>query len=1460
MKRGTTCRLGVAAATLIVTALCGSASALAAGESHPKLGSFGSFSNPNGIAVDESAGVVYVADIETATVYKFDATGAPVNFSALASNALTGSATPATSFSFPNVYGTPAAIAVDNACVQHSPVLSGAACSEYDASAGDLYVMDAGHGVIDKFDSDGKYLSQITGFASTPASAHELLGLGIDANGIVHVDLSTGESDHFAIDEFDDSAKNNLIAEQVDKDAGIGNGGVPSGLQAHGSATGPTGDDYQIYDGCACMVKFGQQLSPLGRIDTTKAGDVAAAVDPLTGHVYLDDQALIAEWDTGAMNRDSVEVPPAEPEAAGTLVSRFGAPYLMASSGQGGIAVNGATGEIYVSNPFEKDVLVFGSDAPVVALGAPSGVTQTVAVVHGMVDPRGGVPVTGCRFEYGVTDEFGRVTERAGTYAHEASCEPATIGAGNGPVAVEAKLEGLRAGELYRYRLIAESANGSTQSGGLVATLGEGFGIKSFEQSFLNENGEPDVQAGSHPAMLVNNFMLDTHFERIESNADSPYIRQPNGVLKDVIVDFPPGVVGDPNAIPKRCTLQELTAEKGLNQAVKCPAESIVGELSLSWSKNQPFITGYSDSLFDMVPPRGVALQLGTNFVVPLLFINNGVRAGGDYPIQATVVDAPPPAPTISSRLTVKGVFGEGATRKAFLTLPTGCHGPLRSVMSADSWQEPGNFKRREYVSSNAAGTPVSMTGCSKLLFPPEISVAPDSTDASTSSGLTVHVKVPQTAAFNPDGLAESALRDTTVTLPEGMAINPAGGDGLQACTSDPSALPKGNEEEEVLEERTLGTPGDQIGFKGFEELNKAEPGVPWAAFTSEKPNPLQPGVNFCPDGAKIATVKIKTPLLEHELEGAVYLAAQNDNPFGSLVAMYMVAEDPFSGSLIKLAGEVKLTSTGQIVTTFKNTPDLPFEDLEIHFFGGERAPLTTPSRCGTYTTKAVFTPWDGNGPVTSTSSFTIDHGPSGSPCPGAKLPFGPTFTGGSTNIQAGAFTPLTGTFSREDGEQQMARLRFTLPPGLSGVLTGVKLCDEADANAGTCGPESLVGETTVAAGVGSDPVTVRGGRVYLTGPYHGAPFGLSVVNPVKSGPFDLEHDTSNPSQDPGCDCVVVRARIEIDPLTSALTITSNSEAEGYAIPHLIDGVPVEIKKVNFVTTRTGFQFNPTNCEKMAIAGVAESSEGESRHVEVPFQATNCARLAFKPSFEVSTSGKTSRADGASLHVKLSYPKAPWGTQANIRSVKVSLPRQLPSRLETLKKACLETTFDADPAACPAASRVGSAKAVTPILPVPLAGPAYFVSHGGAKFPELVIVLEGYGVTIYLHGETFIKNGITSSTFRTVPDQPVSTFELSLPEGPYSALAAPGGVCKITTVLVKRKVNVKSKNGKTRTVIRKVKKAVAAGLVIPTAFTAQNGAVIRENTPIEATGCQRHATKHRHDEHRSKKRKKRKTK
>jgi hypothetical protein len=1404
----------------------GGSPALAAGEAHPLVGEFGSFSNPNGIAIDESSGDVYVADIGTDTVYKFDASGSPVNFTAGAgsgSNALAGvpaqSGQPAESFSFPNVYGTPAAIAVDNSK------------SSSDPSAGDLYVMDAGHGAIDKFSPGGEYISQITGFPPATGSAEgELLGLGIDGSGTVHVELSTPlVFFHMLVDEFDDAAMNHRVARQEWHEGRAEGVGIPNESQAHGFAVSATGDNYPIYEpSCSCTVKFGQKLSPLGGVDSGEAGDVAAAVDPATGHLYADDQSSVAEWDTGAMNRNDVQ----QAKGAGTLVASFGSLQLSSFAGEGGIAVDGASGAIYVSNPANGKVYVFGSDAPAVTVSEPTNVSREAASLSGTVDPRGAA-IGECKFEYGLTDEIGN-----GPYNHSVPCEqsPAEIGAGSGPATVSAQLEGLKPGEFYHFRLVVSNANGAGQASGLLPTQGVGFGIKSFDVDFLNEDGTPDTQAGSHPYQFVDAFELNSHFKRMESNADSPYIRLADGVLRDVTVDLPPGFVGDPNAPSKKCSGQELSLfYSSLGET--CPPESSVGTLGLHWSQGQTRSPGFINPIFAMKPVHGVALQFGVSFLLPLLYINNGVRAGGDYPVQATVTQAPTQAPVFRSNLVISGVLSpcvrvqpgrgkydnnfcsevaseeagavyerESNGSKAFLTMPTGCHGPLRSTMAADSWAEPGQWVQATSVTHNSAGTPVSLTGCSKLKFPPVIEVKPDVPDASTSTGLTVGVRIPQTAALNPNGFAESSLRDTTVTLPEGVAINPAGGGGLEACSEG------------------------LAGFTGFNEFNSEyEPGVKTATFTPTLPGSvgateagetesLQPGVNFCPNGSKIGTVKINTPLLPNPLEGAVYLAAQNANPFGSLVAMYLVAEDPVSGTLVKLTGEVSLSPTGQIVTTFKNTPDLPFEELELHFFGGERAPLTTPSRCGTYTTTASFVPWDGNGPVNTSSSFQITSGPNGSPCPGASLPFSPSLTGGATNIQAGAFSPLTLTMSRKDGEQNLQSVEAHLPPGLSGILSNIELCPEPQANLGECPPNSLIGETTISVGVGGDPFSVSGGKFYLTGPYNGtggctvgtpgcAPFGITFEVPAKAGPFDLRRNSANPAGENACDCVIVRGKIEVDPITAAITITSDPPGSPYAIPTSIEGIPLEIQHVNAITTRGDFQFNPTNCDKMEVTGTIHSSENTTDTIGVPFQVTNCAALGFAPKFAVSTSAKTSRADGASLSVKLTYPSAPFGSQANVKQVKVELPKALPSRLTTLQKACTAAQFDANPAGCPAASIVGHAKAITPLVPVPLEGPAYFVSNGGEAFPNLIVVLQGYGVTIDLVGDTFInKAGVTSSTFKTVPDAPVGSFELTLPEGPYSALTTAGSLCK-------------------------------SKLTMPTEFVAQNGAATRQNTKIAVTGC-----------------------
>jgi hypothetical protein len=525
-------------------------------------------------------------------------------------------------------------------------------------------------------------------------------------------------------------------------------------------------------------------------------------------------------------------------------------------------------------------------------------------------------------------------------------------------------------------------------------------------------------------------------------------------------------------------------------------------------------------------------------------------------------------------------------------------------------------------------------------------------------------------------------------------------------------------------------------------------------------------------------------------------------------------------GVVVKLEGHGQINQqTGQITTVFANTPQLPFSEFKLTLAGGERATLSNPRTCGTATTTVDLTPWSTPFTPDASPEFSFDVNAN---CFGPQ--FNPSFSFGTTSNQAGGYSPFSVSFGRGDNDGFLNGIQVRTPPGLLGMLSHVKLCAEPQANAGTCGPESQIGETTVETGPGADPYLVTGGKVYITGPYKGAPYGLSIVVPAKAGPYTLAGTT-------GSGTVVNRSTISVNPETSALTVTSEP------LPTILDGIPLQLRLVNVTINRPEFMFNATSCNKMGIGGTLTDTQAAAVNESSSYQVTNCAALKFQPKFTVSTSGKTSKEDGASLDAKVTYPNTGQGTQADIARVKVELPTQLPSRLTTLQKACTQAQFRSNPAGCPKESVIGTVRVKTPVLPVELTGPVYFVSNGGEAFPNLIMVLQGDGVRVDLVGDTLIKNGVTSTTFKTVPDVPFESFELYLPEGKFSALAANANLCKPTvTKTVKKKVRVQVK-GKMRTVTRKVKEQVAAPLQLPTEFIAQNGTPIHEVTPIAVTGC-----------------------
>jgi hypothetical protein len=921
-----------------------------------------------------------------------------------------------------------------------------------------------------------------------------------------------------------------------------------------------------------------------------------------------------------------------------------------------------------------------------------------------------------------------------------------------------------------------EAATAMTSAPSTVANTVNGeaptFGVQNFSVGVYGTNGAGDVQAADHPATLATTIDYTTRLaskqetEKFFGSLKVVAVQEP----KTEIVDLPLGFAGDPRAAGQ-CPQSGLFGSE--QHPSQCPAGSRVGILELDKGNEggKPILL----TIYNVVPEPGYPAEFGFEFNQAVILMRARVLPTSSGYVLSVVV--PDVARSTVAKITGVTVtfFGDPAEQdggsggpSAFFTNPSDCAaGPLKARLEMDAWVNPEKWVPGEATMYEASATQ-GVSGCNLLQFNPTIAVVPETTQADTPSGYEVDLRIPQAPNVWP-ALATPDLRDAEVTLPEGVSVSPGAADGLVGCQErGPEGIELGNHDalgHEVQE-------GEELGPDGL----------------------VHAAAGHCPAASQIGTVEVVTPLLSSPLEGHVYLAqpkcgaegqpactaASATN--GELFGLYLEAAG--SGVIVKLKGTVSVNpATGRITTRFDENPQLPFSELKLKLNGGPRAPLANPQSCGEATATSVLEPWsapESGPPATPFSSFAVTG------C-ASPMPFGPAFSAGTLTPAAGAFSPFTLTFSRSDGQQDLSGLTVQTPPGLLGMLSAVQLCPEPQASQGTCGPQSQIGHTEVAAGAGSHPFW-NPGNVFLTVGYKGQPFGLSIVTPAKAGPFNLGN-------------VIVRAAIHVDPHTSALTVTSDP------LPQIIDGVPLRIQTVNVSIDKAGFIFNPTNCSQQQITGtitgaLPNGSPGSTAAVASPFAARGCKNLPFKPKFTVLTQAKTSKANGAYLHVKV----ASGPGQANIGKVKVDLPKQLPSRLTTLQKACIAAVFETNPANCPAGSVVGTGTAVTPVLKNILTGPAYLVSHGGAAFPDLEIVLQGEGITLDLVGNTDIKKGITSSTFKSVPDAPISTFDLVLPEGPHSALAAYGNLCKST-------------------------------LNMPTALTGQNGGVIKQTTKIAVSGC-----------------------
>jgi hypothetical protein len=877
-------------------------------------------------------------------------------------------------------------------------------------------------------------------------------------------------------------------------------------------------------------------------------------------------------------------------------------------------------------------------------------------------------------------------------------------------------------------------------------------------------------QAGGHPNFTTE-FWLNTR-----NLSGHPGDNQDNlwpetvGYPKDVDFALPAGLVGSTVGVA-RCPIADVADQ------ADCPRDSMVGVATLMIDSNEVLSPRFvvTAPVFNIQPAQGEPTAFAIDGLFFVVRLDTSVSPSGEYKIRVSTPDITGggqdymtsvtiwgdpaehngPGPDAATRNLQGGAYLEGKDpapqfdfggpgieeqeepgqfhnkvvaeqRLALLTNPAQCSSPITAELQTDSWEAPGRFTPDPAEDIPSGRT----TGCGLLSFSPSLSMLPDTLQAGAPAGYTLNLSVPQPQSSEPEVLGTPAIKDTTMTLPAGTVLSPSAANGLGVCTTEQFAL------------------------------------------HSETPS-------SCPSDSKIGLVHVKSPGIEETLGGDVYLGAPEcgaggicspqNAVDGQMVRLFVQIESDFEVEgerettiLVKLEGHGEINQqNGQLTATFSGLPQLPISDFKVVLNGGERAALANPRACGPASTSMDLTPWSTpytpDATISSPFEITAGLGGGGSECPSPPR-FAPTFTAGTTVNGAGAFSPFTLSFGRADTDEYLNGLQLQLPPGLLGMISSVTLCPEPQAAQGTCSAASQIGEASAAVGPGSDPYTVTGGKVFITGPYRGAPYGLSVVLPAKAGPYTLAGTTGNGT-------VVVRSAISINPGTAAITVTSDP------FPTELDGIPLQIRQINATIGKTGnFTFNPTSCEKMEIQGTLTSVTNATANDASSFQLTNCAALKFKPKVTVSAAGKASKADGASLNFKFAYPKGAMGSDAWFRSAKLEIPKQLPARLTTLQQACLVATFEKNPAACPAHSLVGYARVHTPVLPVALSGPIYLVSYGATKLPDVVVVLQGEGVTVELSGETHIdhKTGVTSETFPYVPDVPFESFEASLPTGPYS--------------------------------------------------------------------------------------------
>jgi hypothetical protein len=825
--------------------------------------------------------------------------------------------------------------------------------------------------------------------------------------------------------------------------------------------------------------------------------------------------------------------------------------------------------------------------------------------------------------------------------------------------------------------------------------------------------------AGGHPD-------LHTHFKLSGAGGSE--------VAKNIAFNLPQGMFGNP-AVTLTCSALDFALQQ-------CPSSSQVGVIVIhaDYKGDPNHLMGKAPiySLQTTGPDEAARFA----FIVPVLNIPIAipvtVRSGSDYGLTFTVSGITQEVPLSEADLTFWGfpvsqdhylerfakgspghpagcveedeefcaIFNGGIAEgtgpnRPFTGNPSVCGTPMPTTLDVETYQHPG-----EPIHADASYPQI--TGCENQTFQPVAQARLTSDEADSPSGLDLEFSIPQaqTLAASP-----SELKKGVLTFPGELTINPDAADGQGSCTDA------------------------QAGF-GAE------------------------GAGHCPDSAKVGTVTVKSEALPGDLTGSIYLGQPQP---GNQYRLFMLA-DGFGIHAKFLGSLIPDPATGKLTAEFDQLPQLPFEKFEMHLFASDRGILATPTHCAVYAVDTHLYPWNtAQADQTSQFGVSVTHGPNGKPCPPAIRPFNPRLEAGTNNSNAGSFSSFTLKLDRDDGDQYLKDLGFTMPPGLSGSLRGISYCPEANIALASqklgrteqmvpsCPAASQVGTDNVAAGPGTHPFHAVG-YMYMAGPFKGAPLSLVAITPALAGPYDYG-------------TVVVRVAIHVDPLDAHVTAVSDT------VPQIIGGIPIRMRSIQVNLDKPNFVLNPTNCSPMAVNSQGTGDQGTTAQFSSYFQAANCATLPFKPQMAIRyLSGGKARSKNPALQFDLKTRPG----DANVKSLAVTLSKAFAIDQRHLGNICSEAELAKDK--CAGRQPIGNAATATPLLDQPLSGPVYAVSGGGG-LPRLAFVLNGQVDLIPRAKSSSVDKGALKTSLPTIPDAPIGDFRLTLLGGKQGYLINTRGLC-----------------------------------------------------------------------------------